>query len=301
MDGYKFIYDENISIKGIEPLLNCDNPNFYSSTNNVSNYFYNLYTPYKNNIVIEELDKIFEYSNKVNIIKKYANTINKDSWLKYKISKNITINNISEHIIKSDNIIENISNGISVNYIQNGKSIIMDFESTDLYDCKNKSKPLFNISQNINNTTENILYLRKECYCNNEIEYLYTLLNCLFTSNNNYYIKLCERCNRYFLTTTSNKRMCNRPRTICGELTMCCNASKVFYKSKEYKYMFRIIENHLKPYYEDNMTYSLYIGNIRNEFSKIKEKCIIEDKYDCVNECIDDTKKLISEDISKYL
>ena len=297
MNNYKFVYDENISIKGFEPLLNCNNLNNSSQIYNISNYFYNLYKPYKNNAIIQELDNILEYSNKVNFVKKYANMITKDSWLRYKLLQNIIINNVSEHIIKLN--FSNIDlNNTSINYIENNKTTIMNFDNKEL-SPNNKFKPLFH--SNTNHNEESILYLHKECFCKNELEYLYNLLNCLFSSNNTYYIKKCERCKRFFLTTIPNKIMCNRPRTLCGKETMCCNASKVFYKSKEYKYMFRIIENHLKPFYEDNMTYYKYIGNIRDRFKEIKEKCITEDRYDCANECIEETKKLISEDISKYL
>lgn len=62
--------------------------------------------------------------------------------------------------------------------------------------------------------------------------------------------------------------------------------------------MFRIIENHLKPYY-DNINYggntdSEYCHNIRDAFRNIKEKCIKEDRYDSINECLEETKKLIN-------
>lgn len=293
---YKFSYYENISVKGSEPLLNCNNVNDLSSEYLISNYFYNLYKPFKNKLIINELDKIFEYSKKINKIKKYADTINSNSWLNYKVLNNITINNMSESIIKNNVSINNISDNTSFSYIQNNKNTTINIENKTL--SNTKLKPLFNVKQNINSSNENILYLHKECNCSNEIEYLYTLLNCLFSSNTNYYIKLCKRCNRYFLATLPNKQMCNRLRTICGTSTICCNASKVFYKSKEYKCMFRIIENHLKPYY-DNINYggntdSEYINNIRDTFRNIKEKCIKEDRYDSINKCLEETKKLIN-------
>lgn len=296
MNNYKFTYDENISTSGVEPLVNGSIPNS-SSINNVSNYFYNLYNPSINKTIIEELDKILEYSNKVVTIKKYTNTINKDSWLKYKILKNISINNMTESIVKTNTPIESLDNSISVNIIQNDKSKVIKFDNKKLYDDSKKYTPLFNTKTTKPNPNENSLYLHKECNCNNEIEFLYCLLNCLFTSNNNYYIKKCERCNRYFLATVPNKKMCNRPRIICGKETICSNASKVFYKSKEYKFMFRMIENHLKHFYDDPYTNYEYIENIRTEFNNIKDKCITEDRYDCANECIEDTKELIS----KYL
>jgi len=301
MDNIKFTYDENISISKIEPLIDCDNINDYSENNYASTYFYNLYKPFLNKEILEELNRIFEYSNKTCKNKKYSNTINKDSWLNYKLSNNIIIKNVSESILKSKNILLNENNSISVNLIKNGKQTKLNFDNKQLYDNTIKTRPLFKTNSNINNTNENILYLHKECFCKNDFEYLYNLLNCLFSSNNTYYIKKCERCKRFFLTTLPNKRMCDRPRIICGKSTICCNASKIFYKSKEYKCMFRIIENHLKHFYDDNMTYSTYINNIRSEFSKIKEKCISEDKYDYANECIEETKKLINEDMSKYL
>ena len=282
-----FFYNENISIKGIEPLLN---------NNLVSSYFYNLYKPVLNNAMIKELDKILEYSNKTNEIKKNINTINKESWLKYRIANNIAFKNLNETIIKINSSIKDKNNDIFINYIQNGKNKNLYFNDKNLYykNNKPKAKPLWKTNKALNNKVENILYLHKECYCQNDYEFLYMLLNCLFSSNNNYYIKKCERCNRYFLATIPNKKMCSRPRTICGKETICCNASKIFYKSKEYKYMFRLVEKHLKPYYNGINDNSEYINSIRDTFTNIKEKCILEDKYDRIKESIKETEDLVN-------
>lgn len=274
MNNINFTYDENISIKKCEPLLNCNNIKLHTEDDYISNYFFNMYLLPQNEIIIEELKNIYEYSQKVITTKNYLNTINRDSWLQYKISKNISIN-LSEKIIKFGNIIENENGTITSAY--NNKTL--NFNNKELYDTPKKTKPLFKINSSTTaNNNENILYLHKEGYCENNIEFLYYVLNCIFNSNTKYYIKICERCNKFFLTNRPNKKMCNRKRTICNKETICCNASKVFYKSKEYKRIERLIENHLKPFYGPYKEDSEYIGSIRNKYAEIKEN-YIANKY----------------------
>lgn len=204
----------------------------------ISHFFNILYQPYLNKELISEIDKIYDFSQNVITFKKYLGTINKESWLKYRTKNNITISGITEYI------------GVPT--------------------TKNNNKPLFE------NTTipndKDTLMLRKEGTCKSEYEYLYNVLNCLFQSNRKYYIKKCIRCNKYFLSSIPNKRMCNRERVVCGKTTTCVNALNIFYKSKEYKIITRKIERHLKPFY--NKYDYTYINDIREKFNVIKQQCI---------------------------
>lgn len=275
-----FTYDENISDKNNMPLLNCKNIRFFSEDDYIVNYFIDLYTPYYDKGIIDELNKIYDYSQKVITIKKYENTISKESWLQYKIANNISID-LNEKILKVGNIIKDKDGSISVKYNRE-KDKTLNFNNEELYNSKkSKSKPLFETySSKLENTnTQNILYLHKEGNCKNKTQFLHYLLNCIFNSNQNYYIKKCERCNKYFLATIPNKKMCYRKREICGKSTICSEASKIFYKSKEYKRMQRLVENHLKKFYSEYNTDFDYINIIREKFTIIKNDYIENDRY----------------------
>ena len=58
--------------------------------------------------------------------------------------------------------------------------------------------------------------------------------------------------------------------------------------------MFRLVEKHLKPYYNVINDNSEYINSIRDTFTNIKEKCILEDKYDRIKESIKETEDLVN-------
>lgn len=179
---YIFTYDENISQKGVEPLLELKSLNCIRPENNISNYFYNLKTE-----EIEELERIYDYSKKINNGAK--DTINKDSWLCYKIANNINIPALSETIKQSEIKINN-DNSINVEYGNNGKFKTLSFQNKKTYSLsKMKSMPLFEYEINNLDIEKNILFLHKEGVYESNIEFLYMVLNCLFSSNNLYYIK----------------------------------------------------------------------------------------------------------------
>lgn len=281
-----FTYDENISDKGIEPLLGEDNTNNYTDKNKISNYFY-----YLKEDEIKELDKIYNHSTKVskNNLKE---TINKDSWLKYKIASNITIPPLSETIKKSQ-IKTNDDNSINVKYGNNGKYINLIFDNEENYSQKTKMNhtSLFELKKEDFIVEKNLLFLHKEGIYKSDLEFLYMTLNCLFSSNNTYYIKKCERCGGFYLANKINKKFCYRPTIICGKLTSCHHALEQLYQSKEYRAIIRKKEKHLDKYYKRNDEESWnYINNFLTALYNILENC--KNNLDITNDDLEKINKL---------
>ncbi len=291
MDEYYFEYIENISIKdrNLIPFIT-----FYKNGQGIhplSQYLYNL-----SNDEIEELDNLFNYSKKVSSVKDY-NIVDRKIWLKYKISNGITINALNE-TIKKNKIKDN--DNISVEYGCNGKFKTIDFPNNSYKsnNIKYKRRVLFktyDMEYGIDNNVdeEPILFLHKAGTFKNNRELLYMILNCLFSSNNTYYLKKCELCNKYYITNKVNKRYCNRGKIVLGKQTTCCNSLNTFYKSKEYIKIRRLKNNHLSKYYKNNNEESIkYINNFLNKYNDIIDKCIKKRNID--DNDIKDINNLIS-------
>ena len=134
----------------------------------------------------------------------------------------------------------------------------------------------------------------KKGVCKNSIEYLFNILDCLFSSNNNYYIKKCDRCNKYYLTTRPNKLYCYRTKIVCNTPTTCHNSLVTLERSKEYIYLRRKVNNHLSKYRKKNDIKSNdYINNILNTFNIIMDNC--KNKLDITNEDIEKVNKLLTD------
>lgn len=277
-------YIENISSddKKLQPLIAIGNTKRYE----ISKFFDIL-----NKEDIEELDRIYNYSQEINNIKKYEGTINKQTWFAYMCANNIEINTLTQTIKKSS-IKLNDDSSISVNIRDNKKIKTLNFDNADLYDIKPKlkQKKLFN-NDNLEPLKENNLFLCKKGIYKNDKELLYIILNCIFNSNNLFYIKKCQRnlCQKYYLTTVVNKEFCDRPRIVCEEQSTCCDAIKTLEKSKQYKRIGRLTDNFLSKYRKRNDEESIkFIG----KFKEIVENEITSKCKQNLNITKNDIKKL---------
>ena len=174
MDEYYFEYIENISRKdkNLIPFIT-----FYKNGQGIrplSQFLYNL-----SNDEIEELDNLFNYSKKVSSVNDY-NIVDREIWLKYKISNGITINALNE-TIKKNKIKDN--DNISVEYGCNGKFKTIDFPNNSYKsnNIKYKRRVLFktyDMEYGIDNNVdeEPILFLHKAGTFKNNRELLYMIL-----------------------------------------------------------------------------------------------------------------------------
>lgn len=264
MENY-FEYIENISIKD-KDLLPTIKFNNNKDEYSISKYFDTL-----SNNEIKELDNIFKYANELNESNKYK-IVDKDIWLKYKIYKNLTINTLNE-TIKKNNYKNNDT--ISINYGSNGKYKQLEFNK-NTYNKNTKTNKLFNTYSDENPNYDNIplLFMHKAGYYNTNRELLYIVLNCIFSSNQNFYIKKCNLCKKYYLTNKINKNYCERPRIVFDKTTNCLNSLNVFHKSKEYIKVRRLKDNYLSKYYKKNDSNSIKIINeFMTKYNDIIDNC----------------------------
>lgn len=281
MENY-FEYIENISIKD-KDLLPTIKFNNNKDEYSVSKYFDTL-----SNNEMKELDNIFEYANKLNESNKYE-IIDKDIWLKYKIYKNLTINTLNETIKKNN--YKDDDKIISINYGNNGKYKQLEFND-NTYNHDTKRNKLFTTYSDENPNYDNmpLLFMHKAGYYNTNKELLYIVLNCIFSSNQNFYIKKCNLCKKYYLTNKINKNYCERPRIVFDKTTNCLNSLNVFHKSKEYIKVRRLKDNYLSKYYKNNDSDSI---KIINEFMA-KYNHIIDNCKSKRNITIEDEKEIKS-------
>lgn len=286
--GY-FTYIETITLidKDTYPLINASNKVSGENKLSIKNYFYTLQ---KNEI--EELNRIYDFSQKINDFKEEKIRITKENWFMYKAAYKIKINPLNEEIKKSPFII-NEDNPVSINIRNKNKTTTLTYKEKDLFEPKiRKNKPLFTISKN-NDPNNNCLYLEKKGTYKNDGELFYMVLNCLFNAENTYYIKKCQRCGKFYITTKINKLFCDRPRIVCEINTTCQNALNTLYKSKEYREIRRKANNHLSKYRKKNDEYSnTYINLFSKKLDKILDKC--KEKFDITKKDLEDIEKLIS-------
>lgn len=205
-------------------------------------------------------------------------------------SHNIKINPLSKMIEKSTLII-NSDNTISVKLGINSKYTNLTFSNSSLYlDNKNKykEKPLFEIPKDEIKYDDNILFLCKEGNYERHKELLYLVLDCLFSSNHDFYIKKCELCNKYYFTIRANKQYCERKRITCNVETTCQGSLNVLDQSKEYMAIRRLKTRHWDTYYK-KADYE-YINKFVEKYNSIIDKC--KEKRDITNKDIDDITKL---------
>ena len=227
------------------------------------NYFDNLSSSAK-----EELDMIYNYSLKLG-----KDKIDKDSYFTFIVTHNISIPPISKRITRHNVRLSNEAN-IIMRYAENKKDKELVFWDKELALPKNKNAYINLLEAQVkkNNGGSFDLTIHKEGTYENDIELLYMLLDCLFSSNISYYIKKCELCNKYYATNKPNKRYCYRMTFVYGKQTICENAVNLLYQSKQYKIATRKDEKLLK--YLHNYPNKYDIDNYNYEKNIIKKECI---------------------------
>lgn len=217
----------------------------------------------------DELNKIFNYAENFS-----ANGIDKESWIRYLASYNITVLAMSKKITRRTPK-PTKGKDVYVNYVENQQEKELAFYNKDLIfpTIPKTSKNLFENLIKTNNQGAIIdLLLFKEGMYKNDIELLYMVLDCLFSSNITYYIKKCELCQKYYIHHLPNKRYCSRMRFVYEYQTTCDEAIDTLYKSKQYKSAMRKDAKYLKHFHNDPLKYD--IDKYNREKNIIKKECI---------------------------
>ncbi len=229
-------------------------------------YFDNLTSNAK-----KELDKIFEYSKQFS-----TNGINKEAWIRYVAAYKIVIPAMSKKIMRN---VPQPTNGsmVSIKYAENKKEKELPFNDYNpvFPSIPNTAPSLFEKQIQLNKQGAIVtLTMCKEGTYENDIDLLYMVLDCLFSTTIPYYIKKCELelCGKYFVHSLPNKRKCNRMRFVYEKQTTCVDAVNTLYQHKEYRRIMRKDAKYLKHFHNDVTRYD--IDKYNDEKNIIKSACI---------------------------
>ena len=108
-----------------------------------------------------------------------------------------------------------------------------DFTDNNLYQIKRT--PLFQISNNKNmNNDDFCMILQKNIYYKTDIDFLLGLLHCIFSTTKRYYLKKCNRCEKYYITNKTDNCYCNRKYEYNNKSISCSQISTILKKKNDY-------------------------------------------------------------------
>lgn len=176
------------------------------------------------------LDRLFNYANSFN--SGYVDSI---VWYSFLATSNIELPLIKEQY-KYNNI-DNIKD-IDISVQRSGRNINShltknDFTDNNLYQIK--KTPLFQISNNENmNNDDFCMILQKNIYYKTDIDFLLGLLHCIFSTTKRYYLKECNRCEKYYITNKTDNCYCNRKYEYNNKSISCSQISTILKKKNDY-------------------------------------------------------------------
>lgn len=241
-----------------------DNPK--DSNNILTTFTFNSFFDRLSVQAKEEIENILIYSNN--------DCINNEIWFKYKIAHSLTIPKIGENYKKVLNKInDNQEEDISLFYYRNKRLKKLNFDkSSDFF----KTKPL-NLFDNLanNKKAEYNLVITKDAVCNNEVELLYTFLNCLFSSQQEtYYVKKCKYCKNYYVDSYYKTSYCERTYIVKERNIPCGNIKSHIKKQNEYKKFIKSDRNFQRFLQEHPILYSKLYIDYMNKRDNLVSECI---------------------------
>lgn len=218
--GKEFILFENMSTKEI------------SIKSNNKHYKLGFETAF--DILTKEqqllLDRLFNYANSFN--SGYVDSI---VWYSFLATSNIELPLIKEQY--RYNNIDNIKD-IDISVQRSGRNINShltknDFTDNNLYQMK--KTPLFQTSNNENmNNDDFCMILQKTIYYKTDTEFLLGLLHSIFSTAKRYYLKKCNRCEKYYITNKTDNCYCNRKYEYNNKSISCSQISTILKKKNDY-------------------------------------------------------------------
>lgn len=176
------------------------------------------------------LNRLFNYADNFN--SGYVDSI---VWYSFLATSNIELPLIKEQY-KYNNF-DNIKD-IDISVQRSGRNINShlsknDFTDNNLYQMKNT--PLFQISNNENmNNDDFCMILQKTIYYKTDTEFLLGLLHSIFSTAKRYYLKKCNRCEKYYITNKTDNCYCNRKYEYNNKSISCSQISTILKKKKDY-------------------------------------------------------------------
>lgn len=256
--GKKIILFENMSTKEISVKSN--------------NNYYKLGFETAFDILTKEqqllLDRLFNYANSFN--SGYVDSI---VWYSFLATSNIELPLIKEQY-KYNNI-DNIKD-IDISVQRSGRNINShltknDFTDNNLYQMK--KTPLFQISNNENmNNDDFCMILQKTIYYKTDTEFLLGLLHSIFSTAKRYYLKKCNRCEKYYITNKTDNCYCNRKYEYNNKIISCSDIAKILKKSYAYVELNKKHKSFLQTLNKNKNVKTEYIEKYKIEHKKkVKE------------------------------
>ena len=174
------------------------------------------------------LNRLFNYADNFN--SGYVDSI---VWYSFLATSNIELPLIKEQY-KYNNF-DNIKD-IDISVQRSGRNINShlsknDFTDNNLYQMKNT--PLFQISNENMNNDDFCMILQKTIYYKTDTEFLLGLLHSIFSTAKRYYLKKCNRCEKYYITNKTDNCYCNRKYEYNNKSISCSQISTIL-KKKEW-------------------------------------------------------------------
>lgn len=176
------------------------------------------------------LNRLFNYADNFN--SGYVDSI---VWYSFLATSNIELPLIKEQY-KYNNF--DIIKDIDISVQRSGRNINShlsknDFTDNNLYQMKNT--PLFQISNNENmNNDDFCMILQKTIYYKTDTEFLLGLLHSIFSTAKRYYLKKCNRCEKYYITNKTDNCYCNRKYEYNNKSISCSQISTILKKKNDY-------------------------------------------------------------------
>lgn len=176
------------------------------------------------------LNRLFNYADNFN--SGYVDSI---VWYSFLATSNIELPLIKEQY-KYNNF-DNIKD-IDISVQRSGRNINShlsknNFTDNNLYQMKNT--PLFQISNNENmNNDDFCMILQKTIYYKTDTEFLLGLLHSIFSTAKRYYLKKCNRCEKYYITNKTDNCYCNRKYEYNNKSISCSQISTILKKKNDY-------------------------------------------------------------------
>lgn len=215
---------------------------------------------------LSELDKLFKYAENFSL-----SYINRETWIKFQIAYKIKIPPISKEIKRTIIGSGEYRNNkyITAKYVENKKEKDLTFKKNDFF-IKEANLNLFETLEN-NYSNYNIT-IHKDAIFNDFKNLLYIFLECLFTSNINYYIKKCEYCHYFYITNKSDNQYCKRINNINGVAISCSKITASLQKTYPYKQLMKLDKNFMNSIASNGNISEQYIDNYKKLKKEAKQQ-----------------------------
>ncbi len=254
----------------------------------IGNDFYKL--GFENTFMfLNESQKFFLENELFNEAKKYnSGYVDSIVWYSFLATAKIELPLMKE---KYENINFDNLNYVDMSIQKSGRNINNLLTKNDFMEKqdKNKKRPLFEsyhidlLKENMN-TNKFCLISQKTIFYNNSIEFLVGVLHCIFSTNKRYYLKKCDRCEKYYITNKLDNKYCNRIYTFNNKNLSCSEISKILKKTYKYTQLTKKHRNLLQSLNKNKHISFEYIEQYKTAHKRIIKEYVKTAKINIVED-----------------